>query len=47
MAALPMGTTSDERPARQHEAADMLGEMAGEADQLLRQLEAAARAADL
>ncbi len=29
-----------ERPARQHEAADMLGEMAGEADQLLRQLEA-------
>ena len=35
-----MGTTSRERPARQHEAADMLGEMAGEADQLLGQLEA-------
>ena len=28
-----------QRPARQHEAADMLGEMAREADQLLRQLE--------
>ena len=30
-----------QRPARQHEAADMLGEMAGEADQLLGQLETA------
>ena len=39
MAALPMGTTSDKRPARQHEAADMLGEVAREADQLLRQFE--------
>ena len=28
-----------ERPARQHEAADMLGKMARKADQLLRQLE--------
>ncbi len=28
-----------QRPARQHEAADMLREMAREADQLLRQLE--------
>ena len=36
-----MGTTSDKRPARQHEAADMLGEMAREAEQLLRELEAA------
>ena len=30
-----------QRPARQHEAADMLGEVAREAEQLLRQLEAA------
>ena len=30
-----------QRPARQHEAADMLGEMAREAEQLLRELEAA------
>ena len=30
-----------QRPARQHEAADMLGEMAREAEQLLRELKAA------
>ncbi len=32
-----------QRPARQHEAADMLGEMAGKADQLLGQLEHAGK----
>ncbi len=41
MAALPMGTTSDSGPAREHEAAHMLGEMAGEADQLVRKFETA------
>ena len=33
------GDDLGQRPARQHEAADMLGEMAREADQLLRELE--------
>ena len=39
MAALPIGDDLRQRPARQHEAADMLREVAREADQLLRQLE--------
>jgi hypothetical protein len=43
MAALPMGTTFGQRPTRQHEAADMLGEVAREADQLMRELEAAGK----
>ena len=41
MAALPIGTISSSRSARQHEAADMLGEMAREADQLAGELERA------
>ena len=39
IAALPTGTTSVKRRARQHEAADVLGEMAREADQLAGQLD--------
>ena len=35
MAALPMGTVSSRRLAGEHEAADMLGEMARKADQLV------------
>ncbi len=35
MAALPMGTVSSRRSAREHEAADMLRQMAREADQLV------------
>ena len=37
IAPLPMGTISFQRPSGQHEAADMLREMAGEADQLTRE----------
>ncbi len=39
MAALPMGTVSSRRPAGEHEAADMLREMAREADQLVGKLD--------
>jgi hypothetical protein len=36
IAALPMGTSSSSAPSRQHEAADMLREMARKTEHLLR-----------
>jgi hypothetical protein len=39
MAALPIGTSSSSRSAGQHEAADMLGQVARKAGQLMGQIE--------
>ena len=44
IAALPIGTSSSSRSAREDEAADMLGEMARKADQLARRARASGAA---